>query len=289
MIILNSRFKLTSGLKLLAIISFATTPVFAQQPLLTPIAQTGDKQTQLEARIQRLEQVFENQILREMIQNMEQLQVEMRDLRGELELQRYEIERMQSRQRDLYQDTDRRLREIELGGAVAGAQSSLPTSPSVTSPNRPTTAAPAAKPTAQPTSPATGSPTAEGGEKQAYQAAFELLKTSQYQQASNAFVAFIKRYPNGRYTANAQYWLGEVSFVSKAFEQALKQFRVVVDNFPSSPKVPDAQLKIGFVYYEMSKWPEAYKTLQAVVASYPNSSVARLAQQRLVRMKQEGR
>jgi tol-pal system protein YbgF len=93
----------------------------------------------------------------------------------------------------------------------------------------------------------------------------------------------------GRYADNANYWLGETYYVTRDFDQALQTFAGLVNNFPQSPKVSDSQLKMGYIYYEKQDWAAARKSLEAVVSNYPGTTTARLANDRLQRMKKEGR
>ena len=122
----------------------------------------------------------------------------------------------------------------------------------------------------------------------AYDQAFNLLRSAQYDQAITAFKQFIADHPKGPLSDNAQYWLGEADYVTRQFPAALAEFQKVVTDYPDSPKVPDAELKVGFTHYEMAQWDDARKTLTDVVSKYPDSSAAKLAQNRLQKMKAEG-
>ena len=70
----------------------------------------------IDKRVQRIERILDNQVMLELLQRVESLQTELRELRGEIESQGFEIESMRKRQRDLYLDSDRRLRDLELTG-----------------------------------------------------------------------------------------------------------------------------------------------------------------------------
>ena len=48
-------------------------------------------------------------------------------------------------------------------------------------------------------------------------------------------------------------------------------------------------LKLGFTYYELGQWDAARKRLSDVVSRYPNTTVAKLADNRLQKMRMEGR
>ena len=54
-------------------------------------------------------------------------------------------------------------------------------------------------------------------------------------------------------------------------------------------KAPDAMLKVGYCYYELADWAKARETLNQVLTRFPNTPVARSAEQRLAKMKKEGR
>jgi len=71
-------------------------------------------------------------------------------------------------------------------------------------------------------------------------------------------------------------------------EEALAQFQVVLSAYPRSRKIPDALLKIGYSYYELEQWDGARSALQTVRDEHPDSTAARLAEQRLKRMDDEG-
>lgn len=229
-------------------------------------------QQEMQARLDRIEAGMQNKGLLEMARMLEQMQNELRELRGQLEQQGYELEGIQKRQRELYLDIDRRLNDMQLQGGNS--------SPMTGSGNVDTSAN-----TTDMTNNAAGN---ENQERTDYMAAFQSLKEARYNQAIEAFIAFLKKYPEGKYADNAQYWLGEANYVSRNFEQAIKEFSKVLEQYPRSAKVPDAKLKLGYTYYELKQWDNARRMLSDVVSSHAKSSVVGLAQQRLQRMSQEG-
>ena len=122
----------------------------------------------------------------------------------------------------------------------------------------------------------------------AYQQAFALLKEARYEKAITAFQDYLARYPAGVRADNAQYWLGEAYYVTRQFKEAQQAFQALVDNMPTSAKRPDALLKIGFVHYELGQWDDARQSLNEVAKTFPNTPAAKLADNRLQRMKKEG-
>ena len=131
-------------------------------------------------------------------------------------------------------------------------------------------------------------PVPGGSDRDNYQAAFELLKEQRYEPAAMAFQQFLISFPDSQLADNAQYWLAESYYVTDQFESALEQFQAVISKFPRSRKVPDALLKIGYSNYGLQRWESARGALGRVQADYPDTTAARLAEQRLNRMDDEG-
>lgn len=258
----------------------------------------GPTPAELDARLSRLERVLENQLL-EMLRRMDALQREIQELRGLAERNRYELEQLKTRQRQLYLDIDRRLRALETGGA-AGAESSSRADEQFSAdeddfaePSAATEApafdGPDSSPRAPVDQPPVSPPPAAGdSESETYTAAFDLLTEGRYPEAIDAFNQFLAQYPQSGYASNAQYWLAEAYYVSRNFSAAAPEFQQVIDNYPNSIKAPDARLKLGFTYYELGQWDQARAALTEVQSRHSESTVARLAEQRLQRMQQEG-
>ncbi len=245
----------------------------------------------LDSRVSRLERLMENQALVDMLMRLDGLQADTQDLRGNFEELVHELDDLKQRQRNLYLDIDRRLRQVELALTKVQAAPATATTPPAAVPvpasagtNMPTAAAEAATPLA-----VSAEPADPAAERAAYQAAFNELKQGRYEQAIEAFETFLQRYPKGEYAGNAQYWLGEANYVTRQFKVAEREFKAVLERFPDSSKVADAMLKLGYTYYELAQWDDARKVLSEAAAKNPNSTVARLAENRLQKMRMEGR
>lgn len=217
----------------------------------------------------------------ELLNEMETLQAQMRNLLGQLEVQAREIEQLKNRQHQSMLDYDKRLRDLEqrAGGTADGgkAPTTLVTPP----------VAGGALPPLGATTPPRAAPTAS--EQQQYDAAFALMRQGQYELAAKNFREFIARNPKGSLADNAQYWVGEAAYVTRDFRTALEEFGKVVSNYPQSPKLADSFLKIGYTHYELGAYPKARETLLQIMARYPNTPVAKAAELRLEKMGKEGR
>lgn len=232
---------------------------------------------------------------------VQELQDEVRALRGQLEEAQRELENIKRRQRDQYLDLDQRISEL---------RSSQPVNPSAFSPQQgqPVSAsagveqAPVDVPEVrapmeedaqltglgQPQVQSQSAPVSAADEKAAYDNAFQALKELRYADAAQLFQDFRSQYPNSEYADNAQYWLGESYYVTRNYEIALGAFQALLDDFPDSSKAPDALLKIGYTHYELKQWDRARAALTQVQQDYPDTTLARLAGSRLKSMQMEG-
>jgi tol-pal system protein YbgF len=243
---------------------------------------------ELEKRLQRLERLLENQTLVDLMTRIDSLQNEVQQMLGQMEEQTHNMEQLKKRQRDLYLDIDRRLRDME------SARASMPSAPtsggSVFGGAAPAPAmGSGATPSVAVDSAATSDAAADvdpHAERAAYERAFNLLKEGRYDLAVAAFKTFVQSFPKGHFIDNAQYWLGEANYVQRHFKVALVEFDKVVKNHPTSPKRADALLKMGYTYQELGQNDKARMSLNEVVMNYPNTTAARLAKTRLQDLKQ---
>src|SRR5262245_57926267 len=214
----------------------------------------------LDARLQRVERVMNNQSLLEMAQRIDALQVELRTMRGEVEVLQNSSEGGKSQSRALYGDLEKRVAALETLGGVGAAGGASPAGSAVP---------------AQP---------APGGEQAAYDAAFNSLKGADYAKAIAGFKGFVATYPDSPLASNAQYWLGEAYYVNHDYPNAIGAFQQVTAKWPDSRKAPDAAVKIGFTQSALGKNGDARVTLEDVVRRYPGTEAAQLATERLKRL-----
>ena len=114
-------------------------------------------------------------------------------------------------------------------------------------------------------------------QKEAYQRAYSLIKDKKFDQAITQLHAFINKYPQGVLTGNAYYWLGEVYLVLPQLEQAKEAFTIVVKSFVGHPKVADALFKLGVCYDRLQQPALSEKYLNEVQSRFPTSTAAKLA------------
>ncbi|MFZ3203836.1 MAG: tol-pal system protein YbgF [Pseudomonas sp.] len=208
---------------------------------------------------------------------LQQMQQEIAQLRGLLEEQQNEIQRLKQESLERYQDLDRRLSS---GAAGAAATQNSPAVGAASANGSP----PATAGQTQAPAPASNGPADPEKEKLFYDAAFDLIKAKDFDKASQAFTAFVRKYPNSQYAGNAQYWLGEVNLAKGDLQAAGKAFAQVSQSYPQHAKVPDSLFKLADVEMRLGNADKAKGILQQVIAKYPGSSAAQLAQRDLQRM-----
>lgn len=239
-----------------------------QSPLATTTA-TADlsvAQSELTAneRLIRLEQRVTNLTNMNLPQQISNLQQELAQLRGQLQVQAHNLKLLTDQQRNFYRDLNQRLSQLRSGSKAKppihhNTKSKVNATPVMSN--------------------------ARLKDSQAYQAAFELLSKKRYTQSKVAFQKYLKNYPNGQYVSNAHYWLGEIFSSQKKLPAATHEFQTIIDKFPKSSKVPDAKLKLAILHAREGKINEARRELQKIKRQHPNSTAAQLANIRLQQLK----
>ncbi|UPW20608.1 tol-pal system protein YbgF [Agarivorans sp. TSD2052] len=206
----------------------------------------------IEQRIERLERMIQarNQVQLDMQNQVEELSDSMSTMVGQIEQNNYQIEQMIERQREIYQELDRRFAQVQTSATTTQAT-------------------------------AVATPTAVG-EDQAYDAAVALvMQDKNYDAAIPAFETFISDFPKSSYAPNAHYWLGQLQYTRGQRAEASQQFNTVVNDYPQSNKVAESLLKLGIIAQFQNNNEEAKNLFTRVVEEHPNSAAAGLAKNRL--------
>ena len=222
-------------------------------------------------RVAALEQrAANNQGNVDLLNQVNQLKTEVAQLRQQIEELQQQANQAQSTARAQYLDLDGRLNRLEGGAPAAPAQdggTTQPAAPAIEMPSSNASATPAAP--------------AAADERASYEAAFDTLKSGQYDESARAFNQFLQRYPSGAYAPNARYWLGESYYVTQNYELALEQFQTLYRSHPTHDKAPGALLKVGLSQYGLKRMDDARATLGEVAQKYPGSDAARTAEDRM--------
>jgi tol-pal system protein YbgF len=217
------------------------------------LAELKKSQQALEQRLSALEAIAKNGLV-DMQSQVEVLKQENSRLKGDLELATHNLELAQQRQKDLYTDTDARLRKLESGAAPA---------------------APVA-PTAEP-----AAAVKESEEQKQLEAANALSKDARHKEAFAAYDRFLKDFPNSASVADAMYGLGYSQFALKNYKSAIATQQKLLDTYPDSAKAPDAMMNMANSQIQLGQVTAAKKTLRELVKKFPDSEITPTAQKRL--------
>ncbi len=218
----------------------------------------------LEQRVTAIEAITKGQVLHDMQNQIETLNQEVARLKGDLEVANHAVEITQQRQKDLYGDTDTRLRKLE----------SVATTPA------PATDATAVSGTAVATTPA-AQPNKSTQEFQTLELADGLSREAKHKDAFAAYEKFLKDYPSSPLVPEAHYGMGYSQYALKSYKAAIATQQKMITQYPESLKVPFAMMNIANSQIQLGQVTSAKKTLRELIAKFPNSDVTPTAQKRL--------
>ncbi|QJA06022.1 tol-pal system protein YbgF [Thermosulfurimonas marina] len=121
-------------------------------------------------------------------------------------------------------------------------------------------------------------------EKELYDQALAALKKKDYEGARKLLQRYLEVYPQGKYAANAHYWIAETYYAQRRYEEAILEYQKVVDGFPQSYKVPAALLKQGLAFLRIGDTEAARILFKKILSRYPQSEQAPLARKYLKRL-----
>lgn len=248
---------------------------------LVAAAPASAQRASLADRVAVLEQrAANNQANVDLLNQLSQLKSELQALRAQVEeLQQLNDQARQS-SRSQYLDLDGRLNRLE-GGDVTTPSAPAPAGARTAEPPREEHAATAADRAPRVFGDAGAVASQAEGERGAYDAAFSALKAGEYAESARLFASFLQAHPDGVYTPNALYWLGESYYVTQNYQLAQQQFQALLDRYPTHDKAPGAMLKVGLSQYGLKQLDAAERTLAEVASRYPGTDAARTAADRL--------
>lgn len=221
------------------------------------------------------------------LERMQALEQEVQELRGQLEVQSHQLKKLNEQQLSFYKDLDTRLSQAKSAPASQNFATAQP-APTTPVPQTiqpapiPKPVVPKPLPVAAPTAKLGGNPKQRAANEQlAFMDAFEYVKRRNYDKATPALENFITKYPDGEFTANAEYWLGECYLAKRDYPGAIRHFEYVTEHYPRSSKVAASTLKLGYALAALGDKASARQKLQEVIRNYPGTQTATLAQAKL--------
>lgn len=216
---------------------------------------------------------------------IKELRQDIQELRGQLEVQAHEITALKEQQLTFYKDLDSRITNkgpinSAANNQMLDADKDPKTGYSLQATDE------AAKPDGFINQKSAGmshvsANTNPADEQISYLAAYELVKKKQFTEALPAMQTFLAKYPNGFYSANAEYWTGELYLENKNYKSAISHFNTVIKQFPSSNKYSASLLKMSYALANTGQINEAKGHLQEILKKYPDTNTSELAQIKL--------
>ena len=226
-----------------------------------PASRVNNQVWTVEQRIARLEQQVVNMTRMNLPQQYSELQHEVNQLSGQLQVLAHDLKLLNRQQRTYYQDLTQQIVKIKkVQGSRLGSGD---------------------KKMLQKTDSLSSQTDKILKDSDAYQAAFGLLSKKEYDKAEAAFMKYLAEYRSGEFRVNAHYWLGEIYLLQKKLQQSEKEFTTVLHRFAKSSKVPDAKLKLAVVHLQMGSKKLAKNEFNKIKSQYPGTTVAQLANIRL--------
>jgi tetratricopeptide (TPR) repeat protein len=101
-------------------------------------------------------------------------------------------------------------------------------------------------------------------------------------EATKNFDAYLQRFPNGFFRANATYYKADCDFRNKSFEAALTGYNYIID-LPKNSFTEKSLLNAGIISYRMNQFDKAledFEKLEAIAENKDNVEAAQAGQMR---------
>jgi tol-pal system protein YbgF len=187
-------------------------------------------------------------------ERIEQQELEIRRLTGELETLKYRNQNLEVKLNGLRKEMELRFQDFEASVKNSATKSDTPPKQDDTdevskilSPTHETTL---------------------GSATLLYDAAQADLQRKNYASAATNFERIIKDYPQHNLTPNAYYWLGETHYSRKEYDKAALTFLEGKRKFPNSPKAGHSLLKLGLSLHYLKQNTDACLTFDEVEKHY---------------------
>jgi tol-pal system protein YbgF len=106
-----------------------------------------------------------------------------------------------------------------------------------------------------------------------YDRAFDLLRQTDYEDASDAFKTFVDKNPHDKLVEDAKYWYGETLYVQDKFDAAAIAFADSYQQNPNGSKAPESLLKLAKSLDKIGKTADACTTLESLKSKYPKAPI----------------
>ena len=227
----------------------------------------------------------------QLMQKNQQLENDIRSLRGRIEEQENTIEQLKNELNNRYTDLDQRLellqQKVDPESATQTEDNQQDSSPSTSTTtttavnpvnsSSPTATPPVTPSTASSTESATANQQASELEKAAYTVALDAYKQGGAKKAIAPMQNFIKNHPNSIYISNAYFWLAEFNLAIEPtnYTEAKRNYNIVVNQYPQSSKASRALYQLYSISKDVDRNTALANQYKAkLLKQYPKSEEA---------------
>ena len=215
----------------------------------------------------------------QIMQKNQQLENDLRILRGKMEEQDNEIAQLKHELENRYADLDQRLellqQKVDPEASTTtedNQQDTPPSNTTITNPSSNTTAAAVNKAPV-----VVSTQNTSELEKAAYTVALDAYKQGGAKKAIAPMQNFIKNNPNSVYISNAYFWLAEFNLAIEPtnYAEAKKNYGIVANQYPNSSRAPRAVYQLYNIAKEVDKnSTQANQYKAKLLKQYPKSEEA---------------
>ena len=180
---------------------------------------------------------------------IQELELEIAELRNTLESQNYLIEKLLTESTNVDEDESENLENLTLNADVRFAGIEDPKS-----------------------------------KDQIYTAAIEALEDQNFDKSFNLFKYFVESFSDEEKIPLSYFWLGEISLIKNDLENSMTFFMELISSYPNHYRVPLSHKKSGDIYLKSNDMESAKDKYNFVVREYPNNTASSLALQLLKNM-----
>ena len=117
-----------------------------------------------------------------------------------------------------------------------------------------------------------------------FEAAVKALEDQDIEKAFTLFSYFIENFNDSDKKAISYFWLGEISFIQNNLDASQNFFMELILSYPEHYRVPLAHKKMGDIFLKKNELTKAKEKYNFVVREYPNDTASSLALQLLKNM-----
>ena len=112
----------------------------------------------------------------------------------------------------------------------------------------------------------------------------KLIENSRYSEAAENLRLLILSFPQGEYTNEAYFYLGDIYFQQQMYQDSIETFNSLLINFPENNRTPETIFKLGLNFLRLEDEIAAISNFNNVIQNYPESSAAILSKEELVKL-----